>query len=129
MPSRRADAEHTYRPGGRVVKLMRSVGGNVQSVSGTYDRLLATECCLHLTLEQDRGLLEVVSMGWRPATWRDVHIDDTKLSIGILARHGDGVGITDQPNVREVAGLRDRQIAFSIVRWDRWLSSCHSVSP
>lgn len=30
------------------------------------------------------------------ATWRDVHISYAEASIGIIARHGNGVGIADQ---------------------------------
>jgi len=97
---------------------MRSVGRNIQRVTSAHNRLVATEGRLHLTFEQDKGLLEVVPVWWRPAPWRDVHIDNAEASIGLVARHGDGVGTADQADVREVlifVGLRQRQTAFAVV--------------
>jgi hypothetical protein len=98
------------------VKLMRSVRRNVQRVAGAHARLLAAEGRFHLTFEQDKGLLEVMPMRRRSATWRDVHVDDAEASVGLLARHGDGVGIADETDVREVIGLRQRETAFAVVR-------------
>ena len=116
LPRGRADAEHTCGAGGGIVKLMRSVGRNVQRVAGSHARLLAAEGRFHLTFEQDKGLLEVMPMWRRSATWRDVHVDDAEASVGLLARHGDGVGIADETDVREVVGLRQRETAFEVVR-------------
>ena len=101
------------------MKLMGSVGRNVQCVASAHGRLLAPEGCFHLAFEEDKGLFEVMPMRWRPATWRDVHINDAEASIGLLPRHGDGVGIADQTDVREVVGLPLSEIAFGIVRRDR----------
>ena len=55
-------------------------------------------------------------MRGRPAARRDVHINYAEASIGLFAGHGDGVGIANQTDVREVVGLRQREIAFWIVR-------------
>jgi hypothetical protein len=87
---------------------MGSVGRNVQRVASAHDRLLAAEGRFHLPFEQDKGLLEVMPMRWRPATGRDVHINDAKATGSIVARQGYGVGIADQTDVREVFGLRQR---------------------
>src|ERR1700722_11939278 len=65
----------------------------------------------------------------RSAIWRDVHINYTEAPVSLLAGYGDGVGIADQTDVREVVGLRQREIAFGVVRWDRCYSSGHCVSP
>ena len=51
---------------GSVVKLMRSVGRNVQGFAGAHDRLLAAEGGFHLAFEQDKGLLEVMPMRGGP---------------------------------------------------------------
>jgi len=83
---RKADAKHPYRTPGTVVKLMRSVGGNIQCLACAHDQLPATEGRFHLTFEQDKGLLVVMRMGRGPATWRDVHINDAKASIGPPSR-------------------------------------------
>ena len=65
-------------------------------------------------------------MGRGTATWRDVHVNDAKASIGLFPCHGDGVGIADHADVRKVIGLRQREIAFRVVRWD---CGRHFVSP
>jgi hypothetical protein len=96
------------------VKLMGSVGRNVQRLASAHDRLLATKGRFHLAFEQDKGLLEVMPMRRRPASRRDVHIDNAEASIGLLARHGDGVGIADQTDVRKVVGLRQRETAAGL---------------
>jgi len=98
---------------------MGRVRGNIQRVAGTDDRLIATEGCFHLPFEQDKSLLEVMPMRWRSAAWWDVHINYAEASIGLLARHGDGVGIADQPKVGDAVGLRQCEIAGEIVGWDR----------
>jgi hypothetical protein len=46
-----------------------------------------------------------------------------------MTSHRDRVSIADQTDVREVVGLRQREIAFGAVRWNRWQSSGHFVSP
>jgi hypothetical protein len=66
------------------------------------------------------GLLEVMPMRWRPAAWRDVHINYAESSICVFACHGDRVGIADETDMREVVGLPQREIAFGVVRRDRW---------
>jgi hypothetical protein len=39
--------------------------------------------------------------GVRPASWRDVHIDNAEASSGLLARHSDGGDVADQTDVKE----------------------------
>ena len=75
---------------------------------------------------QDKSFLEVMSMRRRSATRGNVHINDAEAPIGLLARHRDGLSIADQTDVREVVGLRQREIAFEAVRRNRWQSSGHS---
>ncbi len=52
-------------------------------------------------------------MGWRSATRRDVHINYAEASSGPFARHGDGVGIAHQSDVRKFVELRQRKSALS----------------
>ena len=76
------------------------------NVSPSVDgRLLATEGGFHLAFEQDKSFLEVVPVWWRTAAGRDMHVDDAEAPGSLLAGHGDGVGISDQSDVREVVGL------------------------
>ena len=87
------------------MKLMRSVGRDVQRFSGAEGRLRPTESGFHLAFEEDKGLLEVMAVRWRAPAGRDMHVDDAEASGSLLACNGDGVGISDQPDVREVVGL------------------------
>jgi hypothetical protein len=48
-----------------------------------------------------------------------MHINNAEASIGLLAHHGDGVGIADQTDVRKVVGLPQREITFGVVRRNR----------
>src|SRR5208282_544088 len=120
LSCRRADTEHPYRPSRSVVKLVGSVGRNVECLAGVHDRFLAAKSCFHIAFEQDESFLEVVPMRRRPSAWRDMHIDHAEASIRLLARDCDGVGIADQTDVRQVVGLRQCKIASEIVRWDGW---------
>ena len=52
---------------------------------------------------------------WRTAAGRDVHVDDAEASGSLLAGHGNGVGIADQPDVRQVFELSKGEAAFGIV--------------
>ena len=49
------------------MELVRSVGRNIDRVSSLQCGLLAPECHLHLTVEQDEGLFKLVTM-WRWTT-------------------------------------------------------------
>jgi len=64
VPGWRTDADHSDWFEGCVVELVRSVGRNIDRVSRTQSGLLAPECYLHLTVEEDEGLFELVTM-WR----------------------------------------------------------------
>ncbi len=116
LPGRRANTEHAYGLTRSVVKLMRSVGRDVQGFAGADGRLLAPERGFHLAFEEDEGLLEVMPVRGRTAARRDVHVDDAEASGSLLAGHGDGVSISNQSNVREVVGFSDGEAAFWIVR-------------
>ena len=105
LPSGRTNTEHAYGLTGSVVKLMRSVGRDVQGLTVAEGRLRAAESGFHLAFEEDKGFLEVMAVRWRTAAGRDVHVDDAEASGSLLACNGDGVGISDQPDVREVVGL------------------------
>ncbi len=73
--------------------------------AGVNGRLLATEGGFHLAFEQDKSFLEVVPVWWWTAAGRDMHVDDAEASGSLISCHGDGVGISDQPDVGEVIGL------------------------
>jgi hypothetical protein len=79
-----------------------------QRFAGAEGRLLAAESGFHLALEEDKGLLEVMAVRWRTAARRDMHVDDAEASSSLLTSHGNGVGISDQPDVEEIVGLSNR---------------------
>jgi len=37
-----------------------------------------------------------------------MHVDDAEASSSLLTGHGNGVGISDQPDVKEIVGLTNR---------------------
>ena len=116
LPSGRTNTEHAYGLTGSVVKLMRSVGRDVNRFAGMEGRLRAAESGFHLAFEEDKGFLEVVAMRGRTAAGRDMHVDDAEASGRLLACNSDGVGISDQPDVRKVVGLSKGKAAFGIIQ-------------
>jgi len=59
---------------------------------------------------------EVMPVRGRATAGRNVHVDDAEASGSLLAGHGNGVGIADQPDVRQVFELSKGEAAFRIVR-------------
>jgi hypothetical protein len=53
---------------------------------------------LHLFVEDEEHLLEVVPVRRRPAARRDVHVDQGVLTGRVPAGDEDGVGIADEPD-------------------------------
>ena len=81
---------------------MWCIGRNIEGLACSHNRFPAAERGLHLTFQKDKGLLEVMPMGRRASTGRNMHIDDAKSSVGLLSSNGDGVGIADHTDVRKV---------------------------
>ncbi len=123
MQSRRAAAVR------RVMKLVRSVGGDVQGFAGVRGRLLAAEGGFDLSFEDDERFFEVVAMGRRSSAGGDVHIDDAEASVGLLASYGDGVGVADESDVWEVVGLRQGEAPRGVIRWKGRWGGRHFLSP
>ena len=115
LTGRRADAE---QPGGvrrSVVKTMGGVGRNVDGFACFHDRLLTTERRLHFTFQKNEGLLEVMSVWRRTASRWNVHIDHAESSRCFRSGDGDGVGVSDESNVRKsfiFIDLSKRQISL-----------------
>ena len=104
------------------MKLVRRIRRNVDCIAGAHDRFRSTEGSFQLTFEQDKGLFEIVAMGWRATPRRDMHIDDTKSSIGGIAIDKQGVGISHDADVAQVlvlVWLGKRQSAVEIVKRNR----------
>src|SRR5205807_509300 len=66
LSSGRTNTEHAYGLIGSVVKLMRSVGRDVQRLAGAEGRLRAAESGLHLAFEENKGLLDSCRCGGGP---------------------------------------------------------------
>jgi hypothetical protein len=97
------DAEQANRTSGGVVKLVGSVGWDVDGFAGTDSRRVSAEGGFHLAFEQDEGLFEVVAMGRGSASGWDVHVDEAEAAVGLVAGEGDGAGIADEADVGKVA--------------------------
>src|ERR1700689_5307925 len=100
------------------MKLVRSVRGDVDGVASLDDGFLSTKGGLHLSLKKDESLLEVVAMGRRATAGRNVHVNDAKASVGLVAGHGDGVGVSYDADVRKTLiriGLSNGEGALRVV--------------
>jgi hypothetical protein len=114
----RADAEQPGGVGRCIVKTMGRVGGNVDGVSCFQARFLTTERRLHFTFQNNESLLEVVAMGRRSTSRWNVHVDHAEFARCFRAGDGDGVGVSDQTNVRKsflLIDLSKRQISLQVV--------------
>src|ERR1700678_1373921 len=70
------------------------------------------------SLKKDESLLEVVAMGRRATAGRNVHVNDAKASVGLVAGHGDGIGISHDADVRKSLiriGLSNGEGALRVV--------------
>ena len=100
------------------MKLVRCIRRNVDCVARLYDRFCAAESSLQLAFQQDKGFFEIVAMGWRAASRRNMHVDETKASSRGIARYEQGVGISHDADVSQVlilVWLGKRQNAVEIV--------------
>src|ERR1039458_175541 len=100
------------------MKLVRCIRRNIDCVARSYDRFCTTEGSLQFTFQQDKGLFEIVAMGWRATPRRNMHVHDTEAFSGGIARHKQGVGISHDADMSQVVvlvWLGKRQNAAEIV--------------
>src|ERR1017187_9347028 len=100
------------------MELVRSVRRDVDGVASLDDGFLSTKGGLHLSLKKDESLLEVVAMRRRATAGRNVHVDDAKASVGLVAGHRDGIGISHDADVRKTPiriGLSNGEVALRVV--------------
>ncbi len=94
---------------------MGRVGRNADGVSCFYDRFLTTKRRFHFTFQNNESFLKVVAMWGRPPSRWNVHVDHAELSRCFRSGDGDGVGVSDQSNVRKsfiFIDLSKRQISL-----------------
>ena len=94
------------------MELVRSVGGDVDGVASLDDGFLSTKGGFHLSVKKDESFLEVVAMRRRATARRNVHVDDAEASIGLVAGHGDCIGVSHDADVRKTL----IRIGLSMVR-------------
>src|ERR1017187_6399243 len=117
------------------MELVRSVRRDVDGVASLDDGFLSTKGGLHLSLKKDESLLEVVAMRRRATARRNVHIDDAKASVGLVAGHRDGIGVSHDADVRKTLiriGLSNGEAALRVIgRKGRvlWCFLEHSGAP
>ena len=101
---------------------MRSVRRDVNRLASSYRLLDAAECKLQFTFQQGKRLFEVMAMRWRASSPRNVHIDQAIPPGSIFSREKNGVGVSDNPDVRKFSirvGASDRQGALQIIGRNR----------
>ena len=97
------------------MELMRSVGRNVDRVTGANCGFFAPEGYFDLALEKNERFFEVVAVRTGSAARRDMHVDHAKSVIGVFSGDGDGIRVSDQTNVRKsfiLINLSERQLSL-----------------
>src|SRR6266566_3621810 len=77
------------------------------------------------------GTLMVWPVRWRPSARRDVHVDEGVPAGGVMAGDQDGVGVADEPDVRQALIFvwpRDGEPARRVVGRDRSRLRRHAAS-
>src|ERR1035438_1353631 len=101
------------------MELVRSVRRDVDCVASLNNGLFPPKGSLHLSLKQDESLFKVVTMRSRAAARRNVHVDNAKASVGLIAGDRDGIGISHDANMRKALiriGLGNGEVALEVVR-------------
>src|ERR1700744_3896724 len=122
LACRRADAKHPHRLRRGVMELMRSVRWNVHCFSSANNPLLSSESSLQLTVEKNKGLLEIMTMRGRAASGRNVHIEQRELTCSIRSGQQDRVGVAHNSEMLGTAVIRvcNHQIPSWVVRRNRY---------
>ncbi len=122
LACRRTETQQSRRPAGDVTKYVRRVGRHVDRVAGRGNGADASERELDLALEDGEHLLEVVTVGRRPAARRDVHVDQRVAPSGVGPGHEDRVGVANHAEVRQRVigvGAHVRQDPPGVIGGDR----------
>src|ERR1700688_3406715 len=100
------------------MELVRSVRRDIDSVAGLDGRFLSTKSSLHFSLKQDERFLEVMAMRPGATAGRNVHVNDAKASVSLLAGHRDGIGISHDADMRKTLiffRLGNGEVALGVV--------------
>jgi hypothetical protein len=84
--------------------------------------IFAAKGGFNFTFEDGKRFLEVVAMRRRPAAWRNMHVDEAKTTVGVVASKQSGVSVSHDSDVRKTpvfVRARNREIALEIIRRDR----------
>ena len=82
------------------MKLMGRVSRNIDRFAGTHDTLLAPERRFNLAFEKDERFLEVVTVGRRSASRRNMPIHQAEPAGRISAGQNNRIRIADDAKVR-----------------------------
>ena len=80
----RADTKQPNRLRRGVVKLVRSIRGDIHRIACSHSRRFASKSNLYLTFQKDECLLEVVTVCSWTAVGRNMHVNHTKAADGIV---------------------------------------------
>jgi hypothetical protein len=98
--------------GGGAVRFIKGTPTCAKSSScpaGAHDGLFAAEGGFDLAFKDGERLLKIMSVGWRTAAGRDVHVDQAIATVGVVAREQNRIGISDEPDMGQVlVGVRSR---------------------
>ncbi len=78
---------------------MRSIGRNVDGVTGPNDGLLTAKGDLKLAVKQDEGLFKVMTMRSRTPAGRHMHVDHAEAVVGVFGGDGDRVRVSNHTDM------------------------------
>jgi hypothetical protein len=99
------------------MKLVGGICGDIYSIAGVGKGLGASESEIQFAFEEHKRLLKVVPVRRRASPGRDMHIDQTKPPIGVVASKQNGVCVADYSDMRNVltVSIRDGKHPAQII--------------
>jgi hypothetical protein len=95
----RADTEESDGLVAGIGERVRRIGRDVDGFACFHGSFFAAESGLDLALQDCEGFFEIMAVRWRAAAWRDVHVDEAIVAVGVVACHQKRVGIADEADV------------------------------
>src|SRR5262249_25519242 len=102
LASRGAQAQHADRLLGAVMELMRGVRWDVDRLACADHHFLPAKRGLEFAFQNDKGFFKIVAMRRRPASGRNMHIDQTELPGRVVTGEQNGISVADYTDMNLV---------------------------
>jgi transcriptional regulator len=105
-----------------IVKLMRRICGDIDSVTRAHHLFGTTKSNVEFAFKQGESLFKVVTMRRWSAARRDVHIDKAEAARRVLAGEKNRVRVSDHPDMRRLrvgVSLGYRKLPLKVIGRNR----------